>query len=327
MKRFYQNAETGFHEDGFGVLLDGKWVKTPMMQRLALPTFAIAKKISDEFARQTEQIVPAEMPAMQFACSIQDRIATRADEVRAEILSYAMGDAICYWAGHPDSLLKREKSVWGGLLNMLEKQGLKFNICLGLNRMDQPPESAELIESYAANLDVWRLGIWVLVTNLTGSALAPYLWLRGEIDADRLYQAGFMPEIYRAEQAGDDPYQAPHLSPKHQSIMDYADMLAALNGGGDFARAHVFAHGRVQGVGYRAFVLNAVKQLSIGGFVRNRADGSVEVELRGAPADVNDVLRKLCKGPILAKVDHIAVHDFAPCDTDSSPVFEKKPTL
>ena len=41
---------------------------------------------------------------------------------------------------------------------------------------------------------------------------------------------------------------------------------------------HIVIRGRVQGVGFRAFVVRGAEDLGVGGWVRNREDGAVEVE-------------------------------------------------
>jgi acylphosphatase len=50
-------------------------------------------------------------------------------------------------------------------------------------------------------------------------------------------------------------------------------------------RCHLLLYGDVQGVGFRVFARRAALPLGLAGYVRNRPDGSVEVEAEGpAPA-------------------------------------------
>ncbi|MDI1262451.1 MAG: acylphosphatase [bacterium] len=70
---------------------------------------------------------------------------------------------------------------------------------------------------------------------------------------------------------------------------------------------HVRIRGRVQGVGYRAFVDHQARARDLQGWVRNRRDGSVEALFAG-PADVVEAMVAACRqGPMLAQVD--AVND------------------
>lgn len=72
---------------------------------------------------------------------------------------------------------------------------------------------------------------------------------------------------------------------------------------------HVAIRGRVQGIGYRAWVEDAAVARGLEGWVRNRRDGSVEAVFAG-PADVVTEMIAACRrGPSSARVD--AVHDEA----------------
>src|SRR5580692_3005405 len=65
----------------------------------------------------------------------------------------------------------------------------------------------------------------------------------------------------------------------------------------------VTIQGRVQGVGYRAWVEHQARVHHIEGWVRNRRDGSVEALFAG-PADVVSGMVALCRrGPSYARVD------------------------
>jgi acylphosphatase len=63
--------------------------------------------------------------------------------------------------------------------------------------------------------------------------------------------------------------------------------------------------GRVQGVGYRAWVEHEATARHLDGWVRNRRDGSVEALFAG-PADVVSEMIALCRrGPLSAGVDTV----------------------
>ena len=66
--------------------------------------------------------------------------------------------------------------------------------------------------------------------------------------------------------------------------------------------------GRVQGVGYRFFVVRAAHDLGLQGWVRNRRDGSVEVLAAGSRANLRQLEQRLWVGPPQAKVDEVTRH-------------------
>ncbi|HEY4672191.1 MAG TPA: acylphosphatase [Gemmatimonadaceae bacterium] len=68
---------------------------------------------------------------------------------------------------------------------------------------------------------------------------------------------------------------------------------------------HLEVEGRVQGVGFRWFVVEKAEELGVGGWVRNRPDGRVEIAAAGA----RDALQKLevaiREGPSGARVEAV----------------------
>jgi acylphosphatase len=71
----------------------------------------------------------------------------------------------------------------------------------------------------------------------------------------------------------------------------------------------VMITGRVQGVGYRAWVDHQARNHNLEGWVRNRGDGSVEALFAGPPEIVSDMVARCRRGPSSARVD--AVQDEA----------------
>ena len=67
----------------------------------------------------------------------------------------------------------------------------------------------------------------------------------------------------------------------------------------------VVIRGRVQGVGYRAWVDYQASASGLEGWVRNRADGSVEAVFAGSPKHVADMVALCRHGPPSARVDSV----------------------
>jgi acylphosphatase len=87
-------------------------------------------------------------------------------------------------------------------------------------------------------------------------------------------------------------------------------------------RLHVTIRGGVQGVGFRYFVLRRARALGLTGWVRNRADGTVEVDAEGDRAALEGLLERLREGPPGATVAGVEV-DWSTAET-SHPDFEVK---
>jgi acylphosphatase len=67
----------------------------------------------------------------------------------------------------------------------------------------------------------------------------------------------------------------------------------------------VMVRGRVQGVGYRAWVAQMADELQLDGWVRNRRDGCVEAVFAG-PADVvTEIVARCHRGPLSSRVESV----------------------
>jgi acylphosphatase len=83
---------------------------------------------------------------------------------------------------------------------------------------------------------------------------------------------------------------------------------------------HCVVTGKVQGVRYRDYVQRAAAELGLFGWIKNCADGSVEVCAQGIPDDLKLFVEYLHEGSLQAKVDAVATdwrsvrtpyHDFS----------------
>ena len=82
-------------------------------------------------------------------------------------------------------------------------------------------------------------------------------------------------------------------------------------------------HGRVQGVFYRGWSVEQARSLGLGGWVRNRRDGTVEMLISGDEEEVAKMIELCRRGPSAARVDRIDIEEGA----EEVPVgFASRPT-
>ncbi len=77
---------------------------------------------------------------------------------------------------------------------------------------------------------------------------------------------------------------------------------------------HVIVEGRVQGVGFRAFVEREARVRGLTGWVRNRSDGSVEAVFSGGEEEVQSMIVACHRGPRLSMVREVRGEAHPPGD-------------
>ena len=80
--------------------------------------------------------------------------------------------------------------------------------------------------------------------------------------------------------------------------------------------------GRVQGVGFRFFVWRRAEALGLDGWVRNRADGAVEVLAAGEAEQLEQLRAQLAAGPRWSRVDRVEVSEEEPEALEPSTGFD-----
>ena len=82
--------------------------------------------------------------------------------------------------------------------------------------------------------------------------------------------------------------------------------------------------GRVHGVGYRVWAVQQAARLGLRGWVRNRADGSVEALVIGEDDAVAAMIQSCREGPLAARVRDVIVNE---TEDDGSDGFHSLPTV
>lgn len=92
---------------------------------------------------------------------------------------------------------------------------------------------------------------------------------------------------------------------------------------------HIYIHGRVQGVGYRAWSVGTAQKMGLSGWVRNRQNGTVEIMADGPKENLELFLQFCKKGPLWANVTKVEPAN--ECNGSIFPIedgiFIQKPTI
>jgi chaperone required for assembly of F1-ATPase len=226
-RRFYRSAGVGKAEGEFRLLLDGRPVKTPARQPLAVPTRALAQAIADEWEAQGEHIDPARMPLTRLVNSILDGVRTAVAPVAAEIGKYLASDLLFYRADVP-GLAARQAALWDPVLDWAREEfGASFVLSEGVVFVEQPAAALARARRAIAG-DPWRLGALHAMTTLTGSALLALAVEPGRLGVESAWYAAHVDEDWNFEQWGRDALALERRAFRFAEMQAAATLLAAL---------------------------------------------------------------------------------------------------
>lgn len=229
MKRFWRKAEIVEADDGFGIALDGRRVKTPARADLLIPTKPLAEAIAAEWNECGDDVDPRAMPLTGLANAAIDRIAPDKENYAAGIASYGESDLVCYRAEGPETLVRWQSESWDALLAWARRRyDVDFNCQTGIMHVPQPEETVRKLAHAVAALDAFQLaGLSPLVT-IGGSLVAGLAVLEDMMPAETAWDAVSLDDRWQLEQWGDDPEARAALDARRRDFLAAARFLELL---------------------------------------------------------------------------------------------------
>lgn len=230
-KRFWKEVSITDTPEGFGLVLDGRAVKTPAKAALIVPSRALAQMLADEWQAQGDVVDPATMPATRAANAAIDKVRGQRPEVAELLAAYGDSDLLCYRAEGPEALLAREARAWDPLIDWAaHRYGTRPLVCHGVMHRPQP---AALLTSMRADID--RLGAFELtafhdLVAMSGSLIIALAALDRFDTPQALWQASRIDEDWQIEQWGTDEEAAALNAGRRRAFLDAARFYFALQG-------------------------------------------------------------------------------------------------
>lgn len=229
-RRFYKEAAVALTDDGFAVLLDGRPVRTPGRNALALPSEALAAVVAAEWQAQENEIDPATMPMTRLVNAALDGAGENA-AVRAEMLRYAGSDLLCYRAEDPQGLVDMQNAAWDPVLAWAQAAlGARFVLAGGIMHVGQPEETLAAIDRALPHGPGLLVSALQSLTTLTGSVLLPLALLNGHSDFATVWNAAHVDEDWNIRLWGTDREAAERRAFREAEARAAATIVSALAG-------------------------------------------------------------------------------------------------
>jgi chaperone required for assembly of F1-ATPase len=231
MKRFWKTVEVAREDEGWGVRLDDRPVRTPARLPLEVPNEALAEAIAEEWRATPEDVDPRAMPLTGIANAAIDRVAPDKEAFAAGLARYAEADLACYRAEGPRALVERQAASWDALLAWARRRyDVDFAITSGLLAIAQPPATVERLQHSVAALKAFQLaGLSPLVT-IGGSLIATLAMLEKAITPEQAWEAVSIDECWQLEQWGADSEAQAALENRRRDFLAAARFVELLDG-------------------------------------------------------------------------------------------------
>lgn len=219
MKRFYKSAIVGEAGGDYEILLDGREVKTPAREPLAVPSEKLAEAIAAEWNAQGDKVDPRSMPFTGLANAAIDRVAPDPDAFARSLTLFGESDLLCYRAEGPVPLVARQAKAWDPLLSWARRRfDVDFEVVHGIMHRPQPEMTLKLLSQAAASLKPFQLaGLSPLVT-ISGSLIIALALAEDAVDLDTAWAAASLDEAWQFEQWGEDAESAEVLEARRQEF-------------------------------------------------------------------------------------------------------------
>lgn len=219
-KRFWTDSAVVAMQNGFGVELDGRGVKTPAKAELILPTRAMADAVALEWDAQDGRIDPMSMPVTRSANAAIDKVRVQHAEVADMLAAYGDTDLVCYRAAHPQGLAEWQVQAWDPVLDWAaDTLNARLTALQGVVHSPQPDQALTSLSDRVHALDAFQLAAFHDLVSISGSLLLGFAAAMDWRDAEEIWHLSRIDERWQEEQWGRDDEATVHAEIKRNAFL------------------------------------------------------------------------------------------------------------
>ncbi|WP_262695605.1 ATP12 family chaperone protein [Kordiimonas aquimaris] len=205
MKRFYDTVAVKELAGVFAVTLDGREIKTPQKQLLAIPVRELAQAVAAEWVAQEDDILPDSMPLTRMSNTALDRVGPRREIVINELVNYAHTDLLCYREDAEQSLIKQQEEHWQTVLDWLDgEHDIHLLSTSGILPITQNDKAIARLSAIISQLSDFELTAFHALVTGFGSISLGLALIKGFRNFDECWNASILEQSFQEEAWGTD---------------------------------------------------------------------------------------------------------------------------
>lgn len=229
MRRFWKEVTLEQSTFGYAVRLDGRPIKTPTRNELALPTQRLADAVVAEWDAVEKSIDPGRMPMTGFANAAIDHIGPDRSSFATAIAAYGETDLMCYRAAKGDALADRQVEIWDPWINWARgRYDVSFVIVEGIIHKPQPAATLEKLGAVVAARGTFELAAMAKLAHLSGSLIATLAVVEQEGAVQDIWNAACLDELWQEELWGADYWAQKNRNDREGEFMQAVRFLDLL---------------------------------------------------------------------------------------------------
>lgn len=229
MRRFWKEVSLEPSTFGHAVRLDGRPVKTPKRNELALPTKRLADAVVAEWEAVEKTIDPMLMPMTGFANAAIDHIGADRDGFVTAISAYGETDLLCYRAAADEALGARQAEIWDPWFDWARtRYDVNFVIVEGIMHQSQPEATLAKLRAAVAARGTFELAAMAKLAHLSGSLVLTLALVERAGEADEVWNAACLDELWQEELWGADHWADKNRADRRAEFMAAVRFLELL---------------------------------------------------------------------------------------------------
>jgi chaperone required for assembly of F1-ATPase len=229
MRRFWKVVSLEQNTFGYAVRLDGRPVKTPTRNELALPTKLLADAVVAEWDSVEKTVDPMLMPMTGFANAAIDRVGIDRDDFATAIAAYGETDLFCYRAAQGEALAERQAEIWDPWLDWATaRYDVSFVIVEGIMHQPQPELTLEKLRAAVKARGTFELAAMAKLSHLSGSLIATLAVVERAGGAQDIWNATCLDELWQEELWGADYWAQKNRSDREGEFLQAVRFLDLL---------------------------------------------------------------------------------------------------
>ncbi len=228
--RFYKNVSINKELSGYRILLDERPIKTPKRKLVEVNQEKLALALKAEWEKQDKHIDPTTMPLTKLVNTALDGISGSEEQVAADLAQYALSDALCYRAAHPQDLVARQKNAWDPVIKWSKEElGITLKTTTGVMPLTQPKKTQEKAAHILRTYDPLELAGLHVLTTMTGSLIITLALVRGRLTAKDAWNIAHIDEDYQLSKWGADEEALERLAWRRKEFNAAHQLLSLLH--------------------------------------------------------------------------------------------------